>query len=157
MPKILDEFGSKDPYLSAFAVSAYVLGSITGPLIFAPLSEIIGHAPVYQICNALFIAGTCGCATSKNLSMLAGMRFFAGCGGGITQTLAPSSVRYMFVERAGRSMAVMAVRLLLYASPAFGPLAGGFIFINLDWRWIFWIFAIIGSLCTGTFGTYERR
>lgn len=157
IPKILDEFGSKDPYLSAFVVSSYILGFMTGPLIFAPLSEILGHAPVYQLCNALFVAGTCGCAASNSLSMLVGMRFFAGCGGGITYTLAPSTVRYMFVERAGRSLIVMAVRLLLFASPAFAPLAGGYIFVDLGWRYTFWIFAILGAFCTGTFNILKRH
>ena len=123
----MDEFVSKVGYLSAFVVSAYVLGFVSGPLLFTPLSEVLGHAPVYLVCNLLYTGGMCGCAMSKNLVMLAGMRILAGCGGGATQVLACSSIRCILADGDVRKIVLMVVQLALYVPLVVAPLAGKYI------------------------------
>lgn len=60
----MEEFHSTSSELGSFCVSVYVLGYATGPMIFAPLSELYGRPRVFHIANVGFIgklpAGSAG-------------------------------------------------------------------------------------------------
>lgn len=78
VPELMAEFKSTNIELASFVVSVYILGFAVGPLFFAPLSEIYGRAPVYHVCNVLFLLCTIGCALATNLNMFIVFRFLAG-------------------------------------------------------------------------------
>jgi MFS family permease len=55
VPALMTEFGSRSSELGSFCVSVYVLGYATGPMVFAPLSEMYGRPVIYNVANLGFI------------------------------------------------------------------------------------------------------
>ena len=49
-----------------------------GPLVIAPLSEMYGRVPIYNVCNVAFVGFTIGCAKAPGMSSLIAFRFLAG-------------------------------------------------------------------------------
>jgi multidrug resistance protein len=147
VPQVLRAFNETSNVMATFVVSVYILGFAIGPLIIAPMSELYGRMPLYNIANALFVVFNIACALSNSMGMLVAFRFFAGCAGSAPLTLGGGTIADMFPpqQRAG-AMAIWAMGPLL--GPVIGPVCGGFLVEHLSWRWVFWIMAIFG----GAFG-----
>jgi len=64
--------------IATLGVSTFLLGFASGPLIFAPLSEVYGRNPVYRTTLALFVLFNLGCALSPNIAALLVFRFLCG-------------------------------------------------------------------------------
>jgi MFS family permease len=77
-PLIMNHFDSTNETLGAFVTSVYILGYAFGPLAWAPLSELYGRAPIYNICNVIFLIFSVACAVANSLGALIAFRFFAG-------------------------------------------------------------------------------
>lgn len=143
--QVMEDFQSTNLELASFVVSIYILGYAVGPLFLAPLSELYGRVPLYHSCNILFVIFTIACAVSKNLNMLIGFRFLAGCVGGVPLTNGGGTITDLIVqEKRGTSMAVFSLGPLI--GPVVGPVAGGFLAQAKGWRWVFWVLAIIVPL-----------
>jgi multidrug resistance protein len=147
VPQVLRAFHETSNTMATFVVSVYILGFAIGPLIIAPMSELYGRMPLYNISNALFVVFNIACALSNSMGMLVAFRFLAGCAGSAPLTLGGGTIADMFPpqQRAG-AMAIWAMGPLL--GPVIGPVCGGFLVEHLSWRWVFWIMAIFG----GAFG-----
>jgi multidrug resistance protein len=142
---VLSEFHSTSTTLASFVVSVYVLGYCIGPLIVAPLSEIYGRLPVYNVSNVLFLIFTVACAVSSSLPMLIVFRFFAGAVGSTPISIGGGTFGDLFrVEERGAAMSVWAMGPLL--GPVVGPVAGGFLAEAAGWRWVFWLITIAVGL-----------
>jgi multidrug resistance protein len=151
VPEIMHEFHSRSSLLAAFVVSVYVLGFATGPLLFAPLSEIYGRLWVYFGSLILFGVFIIACAVAPSLSSLIAFRFFSGVFGACPLTNGAGTITDMIAqEKRGAAMAIFSIGPLL--GPIIGPVAGGFLADAEGWRWIFWVLAIaIGVLAIGMF------
>ena len=68
--------------------NSYVLGFATGPIFFAPLSEVHGRRIVQVPCWALFVVFQIGCALSHNIETFIICRFFVGMFGSPALTVA---------------------------------------------------------------------
>lgn len=144
VPDIIAEFHETSTVYATFVVSIFVLGFAAGPPIIAPLSEIYGRVPVYNICNVLFVTFTILCAIAKDSGMLLAARFWAGVAGVATITCGSGTIVDMMptAER-GRAMALWSMGPLL--GPVIGPIAGGALVEKKGWRWIFWVIVILVS------------
>ncbi|KAF1929837.1 MFS general substrate transporter [Didymella exigua CBS 183.55] len=131
--------------MATFVVSVYLLGFAIGPLFIAPMSEMFGRMPLYNICSVLFVIFNVGCALSTSMGMLIAFRLLAGCAGASPLTLGGGTIADMFPQeqRAG-AMAIYSMGPLL--GPIIGPVCGGFLVEALSWRWVFWILAIFGGV-----------
>jgi MFS family permease len=51
VPQVLQEFrpAGNDKFLSSFSVTVYVLGLVVGPLLFGPLTDLVGR--IYKYCD----------------------------------------------------------------------------------------------------------
>ncbi|EMD91144.1 hypothetical protein COCC4DRAFT_39710 [Bipolaris maydis ATCC 48331] len=149
VPQVMRAFHETSRIMAAFVVSVYVLGFAIGPLVIAPLSEVYGRIPLYNICHLLFVIFSIACAVSDSMGMLIGFRFLAGCAGSAPLTLGGGTIADMFpVEQRAGAMAIWSIGPLL--GPVAGPIAGGFLVESLVWRWVYWILAIFG----GTFALF---
>lgn len=153
------EFHTKNPDLSSFILSIYILGYAVGPLLISPLSEVFGRVPLYHCCNTLFTICTVLCGRTSSLWSLATARFLAGVGGSGVFALAPSSVADMFrKEKRGAIMALVVVGYNL--GPPASPIAVSYINAAWGWRWVFYISGGAGLVVTvlnyiGLSETYE--
>lgn len=140
--EIMTEFHSTSNTAATFVLSIYVLGFAFGPLIVAPLSEILGRAPLYNLGNFLFTIFTIAGALSNSLGMLMAFRLLMGLAGSVPITIGSGTIAdTMALENRGKAMAVWILGPLF--GPSVGPVAGGYLAQAAGWRWIFWLQAIL--------------
>jgi MFS family permease len=118
---------------------AYAFGSE----LWAPWSEELGRWPIMQV--SLFLVNVwqilCGCAS--NFTTVIVGRFLGGlCSAGGSVTL--GLVADMW-EADNQQYAVVFIVLASVAGSVIAPVVGGFIEVNLGWRWNFWIQLILGG------------
>lgn len=144
VPVLMKEFGSTNQALGIFVVSIYVLGLGTGPIVFAPLSELYGRLPIQHIGNLGFIVFTIACAVSTNLGMLIGFRLLQGMFAAVPLTNGGGVIADT-VRQEERGFALACFTFGLLAGPCVGPVIGGFLAAATSWRWAFWLTAILVS------------
>lgn len=64
--------------VSSFITSIFLAGYIAGPMIWAPLSEMIGRRPVFIVSMAGFVLFQLGDALGQNIGTILVTRFLAG-------------------------------------------------------------------------------
>ncbi|KAJ5971517.1 uncharacterized protein N7479_001435 [Penicillium vulpinum] len=145
--QIENEFEGTSSMLMNFAVSIYIIGFGIGPLLLAPLSEIYGRNKIYHGGNVLFTVCTACCGLSPNATSLLIFRLLSGIMGGAPLTNGGGTIADLVpVHERGFIMSVFSLSMLL--APVLGPVAGGFISQEADWRWIFWLLTILSGVTT---------
>ena len=140
--ELVAEFKITSNIVMVLSITITSPGASLGPLVFAPLSEVVGRVPIYWASGWLFIGCTIGCARSSNAAMFLVFRFLSGactasfmtCGGGTIADLLPK-------EERGAAMALFTAGPLL--GPVVGPIVGGFVTQSLGWRWTFYLVLIL--------------
>lgn len=144
VPQVLATFRpcGGDKALGSFSVTVYILGFCVGPLLLAPLTDMYGRTRLYRVYIVGYIILTVACALSPNLEALIVFRFLAGCFGGAPMAIGGAVIADMYPpgERM-QPMACYSAGTML--GPTIGPILGGVITGSLDWRWVFWIAAIL--------------
>lgn len=77
IPAVADYYHTSE-LASTSAVSFFLLGFATGPLLFAPLSEMFGRLPIIWVTLCLFVLSNIGCALAPNIQTLLAFRFIGG-------------------------------------------------------------------------------
>ena len=136
-------------------VSIWELGEVFGPILIAPLSELVGRAPVYNGANILFCVMSLVSGFSSNMSMLIAFRFLNGIAVA-SVVLNPSIVGDMFIiEERGSAMSILALAPLL--GPVLGPIAGGYLSQTIGWRWVLWLAALFAAVIEIAFAILFRE
>ncbi|KAF7539189.1 hypothetical protein G7054_g2375 [Neopestalotiopsis clavispora] len=140
--EVMIEFGTESDLFATFVVSIFVLGFASGPLLLAPLSEIYGRVPIYNITNILFLVFTILCAVSRNEGMLLAFRFLSGFVGVATITIGSGTIADLMPrEERGKALSFWSIGTIL--GPMIGPIIGGYVSEAAGWRWIFWSISIV--------------
>jgi DHA2 family multidrug resistance protein len=109
------------------------------------LSRMMGRKTYYLLCIVLFTGASllCGLAPSLNIMLIA--RIIQGIGGG---GLAPVAQAILVdaLPPAKRAAAFALYTVVIVTAPAVGPVLGGWITDNYNWRWIFFINVPVGLL-----------
>src|SRR6201993_595686 len=109
------------------------------------LSRVLGRKNYYLLCVALFTVTSffCGIAPSLGIMLLA--RVLQGIGGG---GLAPGEQAILVdtFPPQKRAMAFALYTVAIVTAPAIGPVLGGWITDNYNWRWVFFINIPVGLL-----------
>ncbi|WP_214413233.1 DHA2 family efflux MFS transporter permease subunit [Sphaerisporangium fuscum] len=106
-------------------------------------AERFGAKTMWMASVALFVAGSALCGLAGSTAALIVFRVLQGIGGGMIQPLGQS----MLVQAAGPSRLgrVLSITILpITFAPVLGPVVGGVILHNLDWRWMFLVNVPIG-------------
>lgn len=143
IPGMMATFGIHSKTLVVLGITTYLAGLAVGSLLLAPLSEMYGRRPVYLIAVAAFTILIIPCALSNNLAQILVMRFFGAIAGAAMISNAPGTVSDI-VSDDYRALAFSIWSLGPMNGPVIGPLAGGFVYQALGWRWTNWV-VMIGS------------
>ncbi|KAK4952627.1 Synaptic vesicle transporter SVOP [Elasticomyces elasticus] len=132
--------------VSLLTVTLFVVGFGVGPMVFAPLSEIVGRRPIYASTLLVALIFIIPCAVAKNIGTLLVCRFIDGIAFSAPMTLVGGTLADLWrSEERGVPMAVFSAAP--FAGPAIGPLVGGFMSDALGWRWLYWLQLIISGFC----------
>jgi DHA2 family multidrug resistance protein len=109
------------------------------------LSRVLGRKNYYLACVALFTITSffCGIAPSLNVMLLA--RVLQGIGGGGLAPVEQAILVDTFPPHK-RAMAFALYTVAIVTAPAIGPVLGGWITDNYNWRWVFFINIPVGLL-----------
>ena len=134
--------------VGSLGTTLYVLGFASGPLIWAPISELKGRK--WPLTISMLIGGifTIASAVAKDIQTLIICRFFAGVCGASQLTVVPGVLADVY-DNTYRGVAISVYALAVFGGPFTAPFVGGFIASSyLGWRWTLYIPATL-SLANG--------
>src|SRR5947207_2894439 len=142
--QILIEFSVNDEIVT-LGISLFVLGFAIGPLIWAPMSELLGRQILFITTYCALTAFNAGAAGSQNIQTLIILRFFAGSFGSSPLTNAGAVIADMF-PASHRGLAIGIFAVAPFLGPVLGPIAGGFLGMTKGWRWVEGFLAIFSGV-----------
>lgn len=139
-----EEFGTTEhdcTYLTL--VQVIVLG--IAPLAWGPLATVYGRRPVFLVSLIMSMIGNIACGVSPNYGAImvfrASVAFFLSP----ANVLGSAVVTDMFF-RTERARGVGICTLMFSLGVPFGPLFFGFMTPRADFKWIFWVLAILNGV-----------
>jgi DHA2 family multidrug resistance protein len=130
---------------SEWVLTSYLAANATILPISGWLASHLGRRNYFLLSIAVFTiaSGLCGLATSLEQIIL--FRVLQGLAGGGLQPSSQGVLLDAFPpERQGAAQTMFGVAALL--APVVGPTLGGYLTVNYDWRWIFYINVPVGVL-----------
>ena len=128
-----------------WVVTGYTLAMATVIPLTGWAVDRFGGRRVWMTSIVLFIAGSLLSGMAWNIESLIVFRVLQGLGGGM---LMPTGMAIMTMaagpHRMGRIMSIVGVPMLL--GPVIGPVLGGWLVQDVDWRWIFFVNLPVGAL-----------
>jgi len=109
------------------------------------LSRLFGRKTYYLACVLMFTVSSFFCGLAPSLGFMLFWRVVQGVGGGGLVPVAQAILVDTFPP-AKRAAAFALFQIVLVTAPAVGPVLGGWITDNYNWRWIFFINIPIGIL-----------
>lgn len=142
---ISQQFGFSREF-GILGVSLYVLGFATGPIVWAPFSELYGRRKPLLLSSFGFSIFNIAVAVGKDSQTIFICRFFGGFCGACPLTVVGAVFADMFSNRQ-RGLAITVFSMTVFSGPLLAPFIGGFILESyLGWRWTEYITAIMGFL-----------
>jgi EmrB/QacA subfamily drug resistance transporter len=143
LPTIVNDLGGLD-HLS-WITSAYLLAVTAVTPIYGKLGDLYGRKRVLQSAVVLFLGGSALCGLARSMDELIAFRAIQGLGAGGLMVNVMAIIGDLVPPRErGQYQGIMAgvMSLAMIA----GPLVGGFITDNLDWRWAFYVNLPVGAI-----------
>lgn len=143
LPTIVGDLGGLD-HLS-WVVTAYLLTASLSTPIWGKLGDLYGRKGSFIWSVAVFLAGSVLSGLAQDMGQLIAFRALQGLGAGGLMVGAISIIGVMLPpSQAGRSQAMIGA--MMPVALVGGPLLGGFLTDQLDWRWVFYVNIPIGAL-----------
>lgn len=150
--------------VAILGLTLYICGFATGPVAFAPLSELSGRKWPLTVASLIVSTPMCkslrfsdiseftcfmfACATAKDFQTLMICRFFAGIFASCPLAVVGGAFADIFGNET-RGTAIAAFSAMVFLGPLISPIVGGFITQSyLGWRWTEYITGIMGALAT---------
>src|SRR5215218_8917607 len=154
MPTVISSLGGLNQYSWVF--SAYLITSTVTVPVWGKLSDLYGRRLFYQIGIAVFLAGSVLSGMSTSMTQLIVFRAVQGLGAGALVPLGMTIIGDIFtLEERARMQALFSGVWGL--SSVVGPIVGGFITDQINWRWVFFINLPIGIVAALIIGFALRE
>ena len=124
--------------LFTWMVTAYLLCECITIPIAGKLSDLYGRKPLFLIGLTIFVGGSVIAGMSTSMEMLVVCRGVQGLGGGILIPVATAAIADLYAPNVRARMQGM-LAMIFGVGSGVGPIIGGFITENIDWRWCFYI------------------
>lgn len=123
-----------------FGVAAIVLGYAN--FLIVPLANVYGRRPIILLCGVVCILANIWQALVTSFPSFLAARVISGLGAAANESLMPMVISdLLFVHQRGRSMALYFWAYFL--GIFIGPIIAGSIAARANWRWFFWVCAIL--------------
>ncbi len=155
IPYIAGGLGVSDSE-GTWIITLYMVGNAIVLPISGWLSEKIGPVRLILIASACFGISSWLCGISVSFPMLCICRFLQGA---VSGPLVPMS-QLLLVEifpQGKKQMAIALWAMVALVGPIAGPIMGGWITQDFNWRWIFYINIPVSIFAVGTLWIYMRK
>jgi DHA1 family bicyclomycin/chloramphenicol resistance-like MFS transporter len=126
-------------------LSAYLFAFGLMFLFHGALSDSFGRRPVILVALIVYTLASAGAALAPNVHALILWRVVQGLSVGAGMVVGRAMIRDLFgPDDAQRLMSL--VTLFFGLAPAVAPVIGGWLFVGLGWRAIFWFLTLVGAL-----------
>ena len=146
-----------------WVLTSYIVASAIALPISGWLADKVGRKRLLLISVVVFTAASVACATATSLGEMVLFRAIQGVGGAFIVPLAQATLFDINPkEKHGQAMALFGGGVMI--GPILGPVLGGWLTDNYDWRWVFLVNLPVGILCILIMlpfmpksGTHERK
>ncbi|KAJ5665545.1 uncharacterized protein N7477_007993 [Penicillium maclennaniae] len=124
------------------AIGANVAGLAVGCLVLIPFVHKFGRRPLYLISALVQFATAIWWAKFHTAGELIAINVIAGLAGSIAEAIVVITIVDMFFVHQHARMNGVFIFMQTLGSTG-GPIAAGYIVVDLGWRWMWWILAIM--------------
>lgn len=143
-PSVARDFHASDAAVQ-LTLTATSIGFALGQLLVGPWSDKVGRRTPLLIATAVHVIASIGVAFAPNIELLTALRVLQGIGAAGGGVVALATVRDLF---GGQPLVRMLSRLALVSglAPILAPVIGSQLLRITDWRGVFVILAVYGSV-----------
>lgn len=128
-----------------WVLTSYIVASAIATPVTGWLADRIGIKRLLLISIGGFVATSMMCGVAQSLSQMVAFRALQGLFGAFLVPLAQTVMLGTYPrEKHGQAMAVWGMGVMI--GPIMGPVLGGWLTENFDWRWVFYINLPVGIL-----------
>jgi MFS transporter, DHA2 family, multidrug resistance protein len=129
-----------------WVLTSYIVASAIALPISGWLADRVGRKRLLLISVVVFTAASVLCATATSLGEMVLFRALQGVGGAFIVPLAQATLFDINPrEKHGQAMALFGGGVMI--GPILGPVLGGWLTDNYNWRWVFLVNLPVGILC----------
>lgn len=126
-----------------WVVNAYALSFAVLLLSAGKLADLFGRRRLFIAGLVLFIAASAACGAANEINVLIGFRVLQGIGAALIMPTTLSILQSSFpLSKLGVAIGIWSA--IVGLGTAIGPLAGGVLAEEIDWRWVFYVNVPIG-------------
>ncbi|CAI7642896.1 unnamed protein product [Penicillium pancosmium] len=135
--------------LAIAPITFYAIGFVIGPICTSALSEEFGRQYIYKVSLFLHLVFTIVGGSAQNFRTLAVARGICGIVGSPCVTVFSGLLNDLWKMPEDRmGVTLLAITGIMGAvASEIGPLAGEAIVVDRDWRWTFWLTAMLVGVC----------
>ena len=139
-----------------WVLTSYIVASAIALPISGWLADRVGRKRLLLISVVVFTVASVLCATATSLPEMVLFRALQGVGGAFIVPLAQATLFDINPrEKHGQAMALFGGGVMI--GPILGPVLGGWLTDNYNWRWVFLVNLPVGVLCTFIMLRYMPR
>ena len=128
-----------------WVLTSYIVASAIATPLTGWLADRVGIKRLLLISIGGFVATSMLCGAAQSLSQMVGFRALQGIFGAFLVPLAQTVMLGSYPkEKHGQAIAVWGMGVMI--GPILGPVLGGWLTENFDWRWVFYINLPVGIL-----------
>ncbi|RAL02525.1 putative MFS multidrug transporter [Aspergillus ibericus CBS 121593] len=143
----VDEFNIPKELSIFLFVSIYLIGQAIGGVVFPPYSEVFGRKKLYVASSALYCLFCIVIASVPSLIGVVVGRLFCGFLSAIPTTVVVGSIEDIFNSRE-RVWVVCIWTMFANLGLVVGPILSTFVVADTNWRWMFYLAAIVTGIHT---------
>jgi DHA2 family multidrug resistance protein len=145
LPHMQASLGATQDSVS-WVLTSYIVASAIAIPLTGWLSDRIGTRPLFLLSVVIFVIASALCGLATSLPAMVAFRLLQGIGGAFLGPLAQSIM--LDINRPsehGKAMSIYGMGIMV--GPITGPILGGWLTENFDWRWVFFVNLPVGLAC----------
>ncbi|HEX6785372.1 MAG TPA: DHA2 family efflux MFS transporter permease subunit [Sphingomicrobium sp.] len=129
-----------------WVLTSYIVSSAIALPISGWLADKVGRKRLLLVSVVVFTVASVLCATATSLTEMVAFRALQGVGGAFIVPLAQATLFDINPrDRQGQAMALFGGGVMI--GPILGPVLGGWLTDNYNWRWVFLVNLPVGIIC----------
>ena len=129
----------------SWVLTSYIVASAVAMPVTGWLADRIGSRRLFILSTAGFVLASMLCGMAQNITQMVLFRAVQGAAGAFIMPLSQAAM--LDINRPSRQAQMMAVwGMGIVTGPIMGPIVGGWLTDNLNWRWVFYVNVPLGVL-----------